>query len=173
MDRGACVCHILWFVCMCVWVVLTRPGVTRHEPRTPPRSSQKHTNTPNIHSYLRACKSISNRATKSCWHPDNVVRALVRAATASNPRTQYIVGGDAKFLLLPLLNLPAPLVEDLIYAVVYMRLVPACLRDRPPPQQQQGQQAAAVAPAALAPAAAPKEEKEGKSEEEKKVPLAG
>ena len=100
-----------------------------------------------------------------------MVRALVRAATASNPRTQYVVGGDAKFMLLPLLNLPAPFVEDLIYAVVYTRLVPACLRDRPPQQQQQqqeGQQAAA-----LAPAAAPKEEKEGKSEEEKKVPLAG
>lgn len=103
-----------------------------------------------------------------------MVRALVRAATASNPRTQYVVGGDAKFLLLPLLNLPAPFVEDLIYAVVYTRLVPACLRDRPPPpQQQEGQQATAAAPAALAPAAAPKEEKEGKSEEEKKVPLAG
>ena len=39
-------------------------------------------------SYLRTCKAISNRATKSSWHPDNVVQALVRAATASNPRSQ-------------------------------------------------------------------------------------
>jgi len=41
-----------------------------------------------LNSYLRTCKAISNRATKSSWHPDNVVQALVRAATASNPRSQ-------------------------------------------------------------------------------------
>lgn len=102
-----------------------------------------------------------------------MVRALVRAATASNPRSQYIVGGDAKFLLLPLLNLPTPFVEDLMHAVLYTRLVPACLRDGPQQGQQgQGQLSQAAAPkAATAAMAAAGSKEEGKAEE--KTPVAG
>lgn len=75
--------------------------------------------------YLRVCRSISNRANKSSWDPKNVVQALVNATTATKPRIQYIVGGDAKFALLPLLNLPTDLVEDLVSYVLCTRLVPA------------------------------------------------
>lgn len=116
------------------------------------------------HSYLRACKSVANRATKSCWDPANVVRALLRAATASNPRAQYIVGGDAKFLLYPLLSLPSPLVEELTYALLYTRMVPACLREK---QQPQLQPEAAPAPAPS------KEEQQHQQAGEGRAPIAG
>lgn len=72
-----------------------------------------------------------------------MLQALVRAATASNPRTQYVVGGDAKYLLLPLLNLPVPLVEEIVYRTVYARLVPQRVRD----QREQERQRAALSQA--------------------------
>ncbi len=75
--------------------------------------------------YLRACRSICNRALKSSWNPDNVVKVLVNATTASNPRIQYIVGGDAKFGLLPILHLPTRVAEGIISYVLLSRLVPA------------------------------------------------
>jgi hypothetical protein len=54
---------------------------------------------------------------------------MLRASTAVRPRTQYIVGADAKYALLPLLNLPTHLVEDLISYVLLRRLVPAKVRE--------------------------------------------
>ena len=80
-------------------------------------------------SYLKTCRSICNRAHKSSWDPHNVVTALLRASTAVRPRTQYIVGADAKYALLPLLNLPTHLVEDIIAYVLLRRLVPAKVRE--------------------------------------------
>ena len=80
-------------------------------------------------SYLKTCRSICNRAHKSSWDPHNVVTAMLRASTAVRPRTQYIVGADAKYALLPLLNLPTHLVEDLISYVLLRRLVPAKVRE--------------------------------------------
>jgi hypothetical protein len=90
----------------------------------------------------------------------------MRGATAANPRSQYIVGGDAKYLLSPLLNLPTSLVEDVIFAVLYKKLVPARIHHQQQQQQQQQPQAAA---AAAGPAGGAK----GEEEEEVQTPIAG
>ena len=57
--------------------------------------------------------------------PKNVTDALVRATCAVDPKTQYIVGADAKFGMLPLLCMPTPLVEKIVSYVLLSRLVPA------------------------------------------------
>ena len=54
-----------------------------------------------------------------------MVNALIKATTAVDPRTQYIVGADAIFYLLPLMNLPTPVVEQLMVKSLLKELIPA------------------------------------------------
>lgn len=70
-------------------------------------------------------QTLTSDHTDGCWDPNHVVNALVKATTAVKPRTQYIVGADATFYLLPLMNLPTPVVEKLMVVSLLKRLVPA------------------------------------------------
>lgn len=80
--------------------------------------------------YLQAAKDLTESQTVGCWDAQNVVNALVKAATASNPRTQYIVGSDATFYLLPLLHFPTPMVEWVIAFSKMQPLVPAKMKKK-------------------------------------------
>lgn len=75
--------------------------------------------------YLAAVQRLTSDHTDGCWDPSHVVNALMKATTAVMPRTQYIVGADATFYLLPLMNLPTPVVEKLMTVSLLKELVPA------------------------------------------------
>ena len=75
--------------------------------------------------YLDACVELTNNQTEGCWDPRHVVNSLVRASTATRPRTHYIVGSDAKYQLLPMLMLPTDFVERLITKGLLGDLIPA------------------------------------------------
>ena len=100
--------------------------------------------------YLRACRSICNRAHKSSWTPDNVITALITATTAANPRIQYVVGGDAKYGLLPLLHLPTRVAEGIIEYVLLSQLIPAKVRQATQDQKKEQPQEMAL-PAVVEP----------------------
>jgi hypothetical protein len=68
--------------------------------------------------YLLECQRLSFEHTKSSWDPKNVVNTLSDAVTLVEPDTQYIVGIDAKFKLLPLLLLPANILDGLISSTI-------------------------------------------------------
>lgn len=75
--------------------------------------------------YLTAVQKLTSDHTDACWDPKHVVNALIKATSAVNPRTQYIVGADAIFHLLPLMNLPTPVVEQLMVKSLLTELIPA------------------------------------------------
>jgi hypothetical protein len=75
--------------------------------------------------YLTSVQKLTSDHTDACWDPKHVVNALIKATTAVTPRTQYIVGADAIFYLLPLMNLPTPLVEQLMVKSLLKEMVPA------------------------------------------------
>ena len=90
--------------------------------------------------YLTAVQKLTADHTDGCWDPRHVVDALVKASTAVTPRTQYIVGSDAVFYLLPLLHLPTPVVEQLMIKTVLQDLVPAKTKKAQAQQQKQQKQ---------------------------------
>lgn len=75
--------------------------------------------------YLDSCIKLTNDQTDGCWDPRHVVNSLIKAVTSSRPREHYIVGGDAKFYLLPLLMLPTSLVEKAVVKSKLQDLIPA------------------------------------------------
>lgn len=75
--------------------------------------------------YLKVVEDLTDKQTQGSWDPENVVRTLVQATTATNPRTQYVVGSDARFYLMPLLSMPTPVVESAIHLTMLTDMVPA------------------------------------------------
>lgn len=76
--------------------------------------------------YIKNAQALAAKNNVKCWDPRHAVNALIKATTAIEPRTQYIVGSDAIFSLLPLMNYPTPMVEKMITRSALQDFVPAC-----------------------------------------------
>ncbi len=64
--------------------------------------------------YLNGITKKTIKMMGGSYDPRHVVNALVNATTAVKPKSQYIVGSDAKFQLLPMLCLNTPLLEHVL-----------------------------------------------------------
>lgn len=56
--------------------------------------------------YLDKCVRLSDKFSKGCWSPENVTIQLRKATILEKPRSQYLVGMDAKFTMQLLLMVP-------------------------------------------------------------------
>jgi len=61
----------------------------------------------------RLTKGAHYLMTANAWDPVYVTQALQHAVSATRPRSQYLVGVDAKFILIPVKQLPSWLFERL------------------------------------------------------------
>lgn len=56
--------------------------------------------------YLDKCVRLSDKFSLGCWSPENVTIQLRKATTLVKPRSQYLVGMDAKFTMQILTMVP-------------------------------------------------------------------
>jgi hypothetical protein len=89
--------------------------------------------------YIEKAHKITRKHTVLCWDPRHAVNALKKATTAVDPRTQYIVGSDAVFRILPLMKLDTPTVQKIISQTFMKGLMPARVRQQQEEEQQQQQ----------------------------------
>lgn len=89
--------------------------------------------------FLKKALKLGERNHAKCWDPQNAVNALIQATTAVNPRSQYVVGSDAIYSLVPLMVWPIPIMEEAVRrSAALQNLVPA--REKAARAQLQQQQ---------------------------------